>query len=241
MKEVNLNSSSINIPAHLAIIMDGNGRWASKLSKPRMFGHSQGAKVAEDIAKYAQKIGIKHLTLYTFSSENWQRPEREVSFLMSLLKKYTNANFDYFVENKICFNVIGDVDKLSKDLRDSLFLLMEKTKIFSGLKLTLAISYGGRDEILNAVKNLAQEFVTDKLDCDQINEEAFEKYLYTNNLPDPDLIIRTGGEKRLSNFLLWQSAYSELYFTDVLWPDFSKEHLDIAIDDYTKRQRRYGK
>lgn len=233
--------SSVSIPKHVAIIMDGNGRWAKSQDLPRLAGHKAGANTAKDIALAAADLGIKYLTLYTFSSENWLRPASEVAHLMSLLRYYLKQETKILHKNNIRINVIGSLERLDVDIYEQIQQVAKVTENNTGLQLTLAISYGAREEILYAAKALVQEVTAGKIALDTVTETMFSNLLYTKNIPDPDLIIRTSGEMRLSNFLIWQSAYSELYFSDVLWPDFTKEDLVEAIAEFNKRERRYGK
>ncbi len=218
---------------HIAIIMDGNGRWAQNQKKPRSYGHNQGSKNVEKISDYAFNNGVKTLTLYAFSSENWSRPKEEVDELMRLLKIYLNKFIKKLVKNEIRLFISGDTSAFSSDLKKVIENGLEKTKNFSKHVLNIALNYGGRQEIVNAVNTIIKN-------GEQVSVENISKNLYTAQFGDPDLIIRTGGEIRLSNFMMFQSAYSELYFTDVLWPDFNGEQLQIAIDEYYKRNRRYG-
>lgn len=225
---------------HIAIIMDGNGRWARQKNLPIAEGHAEGAKAAKKIIKACLKLEIPYLTLYTFSSENWHRNPEEVEGLMSLLKFYLINELDLLTNNQIKVTFIGDKSKLAPEI----LFLIEKceilTKDFKKLNLQIAISYGSRQEILNAQKTLFSDLNSGKLKIEELNEELFKSYLYTASIPDPDLLIRTSGEYRVSNFLLWQIAYSELYFTKVLWPDFNLTHLRQAIRSFNKRERRYG-
>ncbi len=222
------------LPEHVAIIMDGNGRWAKKRGLPRIKGHEKGIKRVLSTIEIADYIGIKHLTLYTFSKENWKRPESEISHLMKLLKKYLKENQKKFTEDDIVFNTIGDIEDFDEELQTLIRETMENTKNHKGLVLTLALSYGGRQEIVKAVKNI----IKDKINYEKIDQNLFSKYL--SNVPDVDLMIRTSGEIRISNYLLWQISYAELYFTKVLWPDFKKSEFLKAIIDYQKRERRFG-
>ena len=235
-----INIEELNIPEHVAIIMDGNGRWAKKRLLPRTAGHAQGARVAEQICDDAWDLGIKYLTIYAFSTENWKRSEEEVGMLMNLLRKYMISSLEKCAKNNVRVRVIGDKTKLASDLQESIANLEEKTKENTGLNFTIAINYGGRDEIVRAVKKLAAKVKDGELEIDNIDEEAFNSFLDTNELPYPDLMIRTSGELRSSNFLPWQIAYSEFYFTDVLWPDFDKKELEKAVEYYNKRDRRFG-
>ncbi len=225
---------------HLAIIMDGNGRWAKNKGLPVALGHKKGAQVAREILIECLAHEINYLTLYTFSSENWGRDREEVDNLMDLLKFYLINEIDLLIEQKIKIKFIGDKEKLSQDLIDLLEKCENLTKDNSRFFLQIALSYGSRAEIVRAQKLLLLDINSGKIKIEQLSESLFESYLYTNNMPDPDLLIRTSGEQRLSNFLLWQSAYSELYFTKTLWPDFTKYHLKRAINNFKKRERRYG-
>lgn len=220
--------------------MDGNGRWAEKQRRPRIFGHIKGARVARDIISECARKGLSYLTLYTFSTENWRRPQEEVSFLMSLLERHLKKERQRLVEKNIRFHCIGDLSKLPK----SVLLEVEKTLIATekntGMQLTFALNYGGRQEIVSAVKEVAKKIRSGEIAVEDISEHTFSLFLDGSFLPDPDLIIRTSGEQRLSNFLTWQSCYSEFYVTPVLWPDFQAHHLNEAISDYNVRQRRFG-
>jgi len=227
-------------PRHIAIIMDGNGRWAKKRNLSRAAGHRAGAKTVDLITEECVKIGIEALTLYAFSSENWKRSQLEVNALMRLLKQSLQKNAKKIKRNNIKFNVIGEVDVFREDLKETIKNLMKETSANNGMLLTLALNYGARQEILNAVKLLVRQFQEKKMDPSSLKEEDLEKFLYTSSIPDPDLIIRTSGELRLSNFLLWQAAYSEFYFTDTLWPDFDAGELKLALTEYENRERRFG-
>ncbi len=228
------------LPRHIAIIMDGNGRWAKKNLLNRIMGHKKGAEAVRLAVKTCREIGIKYLTLYAFSVENWQRPENEVIALSSLLEDYLRLELQEMTETDIKLVAIGDTDRLPRRVHDVLRDVIERTSENKGMVLNLALSYGGRDEIVGAVKKLLRESKSASIDEDAITKDFFSGYLDTAGMPDPDLLIRTSGEFRLSNFLLWQLAYTELYFTDVLWPDFSKEDLIQAIIDYQRRERRFG-
>ena len=228
------------IPQHVAIILDGNGRWAKSKGMPRNYGHAQGSKNVEKICEDAYRMGIKYLTVYAFSTENWNRPQDEVDALMKLLRNYMKTCLKTAAKNDMKIRVIGDVTRLDEDIRGRIAELEESTKNNGGLNFQIAINYGSRDEILRAVRRLARDCKEQKLKPDQIDERIFEGYLDTHDIPDPDLLIRTSGELRLSNYLLWQLAYTEFYFTDVHWPDFTKEELMKAIDQYNARDRRYG-
>lgn len=223
------------LPRHIAIIMDGNGRWAKKRMLPRIVGHTNGVKTVKKIVEFARKLNIEVLTLYAFSTENWQRPTDEVSGIMSLLKTYLKKETDNMLKNQISFRTIGDISKMSSDIQTELKNAVEKTKEMKGLILNVALNYGSRQEILRACKNLMEKGIKNP------TEQDFSDNLYTEGLPDPDLLIRTSGEQRISNFLLWQIAYSEIYITDVLWPDFNEEEFLKAIVEYQKRDRRFGK
>ena len=230
----------MNMPQHVAIILDGNGRWAKSKGMPRNYGHVQGAKNVEVICEEAYKMGIKYLTVYAFSTENWNRPQDEVDALMKLLRNYMKTCLKTAEKNDMKIRVIGDKTKLDDDIRTRIAELEEATKNNGGLNFQIAINYGSRDEITRAVRNLAKDCAEGKVNADEINEQVIESYLDTHDIPDPDLLIRTSGEQRLSNYLLWQLAYTEFYFTDVPWPDFSKEELLKAVEQYNKRDRRYG-
>ncbi len=221
---------------HLAIIMDGNGRWAKKRGLPRSEGHRAGTKTAKKIVEACRKLGIQYLTLYTFSRENWKRPKEEVNFLFDLLVKFLKKESSSLVEQSIKLNILGDYKELPFAARKAIEFTLRQTKDCREMVLNLALNYSGREEIIQACKRMIKE----NIDPEKIDEEFFKKYLYTKDQPDPDLIIRTSGEIRLSNYLLFQSAYSELYFTPILWPDFTEEDLVAAIEDYKKRQRRFG-
>ena len=228
------------IPQHVAIILDGNGRWAKSKGMPRNYGHAQGSKNVEKICEDAYRMGIKYLTVYAFSTENWNRPKDEVDALMKLLRNYMKTCLKTAAKNDMKIRVIGDVTRLDEDIRGRIAELEESTKNNGGLNFQIAINYGSRDEILRAVRRLARDCEEQKLKPDQIDERVFAGYLDTHDIPDPDLLIRTSGELRLSNYLLWQLAYTEFYFTDVPWPDFTKAELMKAVDQYNARDRRYG-
>lgn len=230
----------IKIPQHVAIILDGNGRWAKAKGMPRNYGHAQGAKTVETICREAWNMGIKYLTVYAFSTENWKRPQEEVDALMKLLRNYMKNCLKTAEKNHMRVRVIGDKTALAEDIRKSVAELEEASKDNDGLNFQIAINYGSRDEMVRAMKKMAADRDAGKLKAEEISEATFEKYLDTAGIPDPDLLIRTSGEQRLSNYLLWQLAYSEFYFTDIHWPDFSKEELEKAILAYNKRDRRYG-
>jgi undecaprenyl diphosphate synthase len=230
-----------NIPQHIAIIMDGNGRWAKGRGFTRIFGHQHGVKAVRETTEACVDLGVKYLTLYTFSSENWSRPKYEVDALMELLIETVQKETDTFMKNEIKLTTIGYIDKLPSSCQKNLAKLKEDTKHNNRMEMILALSYGSKDEIIDAVKKIASEVKDGKLSDEDINNDLFSSRLYTKNVPDPELLIRTSGEHRISNFLLWQIAYSELYFTDVLWPDFRKEDLYQAIISYQTRERRFGK
>ncbi len=230
----------MNIPKHVAIILDGNGRWAKSKGMPRNYGHTMGAKNVETVCKAANELGIEYLTLYAFSTENWNRPESEVSALMSLLENYLKNCLKTADKNNMRVRVIGETGRLSDKFQKQIEELEAHSSINTGLNLTIAINYGSRDEMIRAMKNVYKDCNKGKLDIDSLNEEIFSSYLDTKDIPDPDLLIRTSGEQRLSNYLLWQLAYSEFYFTDVPWPDFHKKELELAIEAYNKRDRRFG-
>ena len=230
----------MNVPQHIAIILDGNGRWAKSKGMPRNYGHAQGSKNVERICEDAWRMGIKSLTVYAFSTENWSRPKDEVDALMKLLRNYMKTCLKTAAKNDMKIRVIGDVSRLDSDIRSRIAELEESTKNNGGLNFQIAINYGSRDEILRAVRRIADDCVKQKADPAQIDERMFGQYLDTHDIPDPDLLIRTSGELRLSNYLLWQLAYTEFYFTDVHWPDFTKEELMKAIEQYNARDRRFG-
>ncbi len=232
---------SIKLPQHIAIIMDGNGRWAKQKGKLRVFGHQYGVKAVREALEGCVKANIKFLTLYAFSAENWNRPKLEVMALMELLVTSLKKEIKTFQENGVRLNVIGDITKLPSNAQKKLQETIEATKENTHCTLTLALSYSSRQEIVDAARNLAQQVKDGKLHAEEINDELFAANLYTQNLPDPDLLIRTSGELRISNFLLWQIAYSELCFLDKMWPEFTKEDLFKSIVDYQQRERRFGK
>ncbi len=230
----------MKIPQHLAIIMDGNGRWAKSKAHARTYGHVKGTRVAKKIITECSRLGVKHLTLYAFSTENWYRPSTEIHLLMNLLRKYLKRETKNLIKENIRFTTIGETHRLPKDVLHAINDAKEATSHCSGLHLVFALSYGSRQEITQAVKSIYEQVLQDKLKAEDIDEALINSRLMTST-PDPDLIIRTSGEKRLSNFLLWQSAYSEFYFTDTLWPDFKVEDLHLAFKDYAHRERRFGK
>lgn len=228
------------IPSHVAVIMDGNGRWAQSRGLPRLAGHRQGASVVRKITTEACRLGIKYLTLYSFSSQNWKRPLAEVTGLMELLYDFCGREEETLLKNNVQLQVIGRLDKMPAATRMAVQRLCNVTANQDGMRLTLALDYGGREELTRAVQSIAERIADGSLSSDEINEDTVREHLDSADLPDPDLLIRTSGEFRLSNFLSWQSAYSELYFTPVFWPDFTEAHLVEALRDYTKRQRRFG-
>ena len=230
----------MNVPQHIAIILDGNGRWAKAKGMPRNYGHAQGSKNVEKICEAAYKMGVKYLTVYAFSTENWSRPKSEVDALMKLLRNYMKTCLKTAEKNRMRVRVIGDKTGLDEDIRTRIKELEEASKNNDGLNFQIAINYGSRDELVRGIRRLAQDCVDNKQDPAEITEAVIERYLDTHGIPDPDLLIRTSGELRLSNYLLWQLAYTEFYFTDVPWPDFSKEELEKAIEQYNSRDRRYG-
>jgi len=229
------------LPSHIAIIMDGNGRWAKQRGMDRIFGHQQGVSAVREVIECAAELGIKYLTLYAFSTENWGRPDDEVSALMGIMVQSLNNETDTLIKNNIRLNAIGDVNRLADDVRVRLFETIKLTSEGTGLNLVVAMSYSSRWEITEAARKLSADVCIGKINPDLINETDFEKYLSTYGLPDPELMIRTSGELRVSNFLLWQLAYTELYFSEILWPDFGKEEFYKAIIDFQKRERRFGK
>ncbi len=228
------------LPRHVAIIMDGNGRWAKKKGLTRIIGHQNGVKSVREVVKASRELGIRWLTLYAFSEENWKRSKYEIRALMDLLKRYLKSELKEMLENDIRLSCIGQIDKLPIDVQTTLWHSIEKTAHNKEMTLTLALSYGGRQEIIWAIKNMLKDVEKGLLNIKQITEERFPEYLFTADAPDPDLLIRTSGEFRISNFLLWQIAYTELYITPALWPDFSKERYLEALLDYQKRERRFG-
>ena len=230
----------MNVPQHVAIILDGNGRWAKSKGMPRNYGHAQGSKNVERICEDAYKMGIKYLTVYAFSTENWSRPKGEVDALMTLLRNYMKTCLNTAKKNRMKVRVIGDKTGLDPDIQTRIRELEEASKDNDGLNFTIAINYGSRDEMVRAMRKMAADRDAGKLGMEDITEETFSSYLDTAEIPDPDLLIRTSGEERLSNFLLWQLAYTEFYFADVHWPDFTKEELAKAIEAYNRRDRRYG-
>jgi len=230
-----------SIPGHVGIIMDGNGRWAKQKKFPRIYGHRNAISAVRETVEASVELGIKILTLYAFSTENWERPKKEVNFLMKLFEEFLKKEVSTLIENNIQFKILGHRNRLPTFLDNPIQHAYDLTKNNTGMTLCLAVDYGSRSEILNACKEIAQKVQSNQMNCDDIDEAVFSAHLFTNGLADPDLIIRTSGELRLSNFLLWQSAYAEFYFTDTLWPDFNRAELIKALKDYSGRNRRRGK
>lgn len=230
----------MNVPQHVAIILDGNGRWAKAKGMPRNYGHAQGSKNVERICEEAWRMGIKYLTVYAFSTENWNRPQNEVDALMKLLRNYMKTCLKTAEKNDMKIRVIGDKTALDEDIKGRITELEEASRNNNGLNFTIALNYGSRDEMVRAVRRMAQDCADGRIKAEEIDEKMYASYLDTAGIPDPDLLIRTSGEQRLSNYLLWQLAYSEFYFTDVPWPDFTKEELIRAIEQYNNRDRRFG-
>ncbi|MFO7672988.1 MAG: isoprenyl transferase [Lutibacter sp.] len=241
MEDFKSQINADNLPNHIAIIMDGNGRWAEMKGKPRVFGHKNGVTSVKEVIEGCREIGVNYLTLYAFSTENWNRPKLEVKTLMALLVSSLRKELNTLVKNNIKLNTIGNIENLPEKAQVELAEVVEKTKNNTSLTLTLALSYGSREEIVNVIRNISKKVVNNQISVEEINENIINNHLYTFSLPDVDLLIRTSGEKRISNFLLWQIAYAELYFTDTLWPDFRKENLFNAIVNYQHRERRFGK
>ena len=235
------NLDKEKLPQHIAIIMDGNGRWAKKRNLERIVGHQKGIESAREIVKFCREAGINVLTLYVFSIENWRRPKKEVQALMNLLKKYILKESKELLKNDICLKVIGNIEDMPPSVVRILHETVEATKTCRGMIVNLALSYGGRDEIIRAIKKIVKEVKQGSLKENDITEGTFADYLFTKDLPDPDLLIRTSGEMRLSNFLLWQMAYTEIYVTEILWPDFKREDMIRALIDYQNRERRFGR
>ena len=230
----------MKVPQHIAIILDGNGRWAKAKGMPRNYGHAQGSKNVERICEEAWRMGIKYLTVYAFSTENWSRPSGEVAALMKLLRNYMKTCLKTAEKNDMKIRVIGDIEPLDEDIKSRIRELEAATVNNGGLNFTIALNYGSRDEIVRAARKMSRDCAEGRIDPDSIDESVFESYLDTHGIPDPDLMIRTSGEQRLSNYLLWQLAYAECYFTDVPWPDFTKEELVKAVEEYNHRHRRFG-
>ena len=235
-----LMSDELKVPAHVAIILDGNGRWAKAQGMPRNYGHVQGAKAVETICEEAYRMGIRYLTVYAFSTENWNRPKEEVDALMKLLRHYMKNCLKTAEKNRMCVRVLGEKTRLDKDIRERIAELEEATKDNDGLHFQIAINYGGRDELVRAVRKIASKVEAGVLDKNSITEASIAEHLDTAGIPEPDLLIRTCNEQRISNFLLWQLAYTEFYFTPVAWPDFTREELMKAVEAYNHRDRRYG-
>ena len=240
MEPVQTQVDFTRLPRHIAIIMDGNGRWAKRRGLPRRLGHSAGAENFRTIATYCKDIGIDYLTVYAFSTENWKRPAEEVSAIMGLLKKYLLEAIGQMERDRVKMEFFGDLSPLAPELRELCERTREISRHYEGCQVNICLNYGGRDELVRAARAFAQDCAGGKADPNHLSEEQFRGYLFSRDIPDPDLVIRPSGELRLSNFLLWQSAYSEFYFTDVLWPDFSKEELHRAIASYQSRNRRFG-
>ncbi len=235
-----LQLDKMNIPKHVAIIMDGNGRWAAKRALPKKAGHRAGAKTLENISQAAIDLGIEHLTVYAFSTENWKRSEEEVKGIMDLLREYLKTYIDKAKKDNIRVHIIGDITRLDEDIQQQIVELESLTKNKTGMNLHIALNYGGRDELLRAIRKVSQDVAEGKYKAEEIGEKELEQYLDTKEIPDPELLIRTSGEERISNFLLWQIAYSELSFSEKLWPDFTEYDLKQAIYQYQSRERRFG-
>ncbi|MCL2046476.1 MAG: isoprenyl transferase [Oscillospiraceae bacterium] len=231
---------SDKLPCHIAIIMDGNGRWAQRRALPRTAGHAAGAETFRRIATYCKDIGIKYLTIYAFSTENWKRPPAEVKVIMELLEKYLHEALGKMEKDRVKMKFFGDVTVLSPKLQELIAQTEELSAKFEGVQINICVNYGGRDEIVRAAENYVSDVKNGRIADEKLTEESFSRYMYSAGMPDPDLVIRPSGELRLSNFLIWQTAYSELYYTDVLWPDFSEQELDKAIVSYQNRNRRFG-
>ena len=228
------------VPVHVAFIMDGNGRWAKKRGMPRLYGHNAGTETLKKIVKESKRLGVKYITFYAFSTENWKRPEDEVSGLMQILVRFIQSEIDEINDNNVKITILGDVEMLPQASKDAVAYAIKKTNDNDGLYFNIALNYGGRDEIVSAVKQIAKKVKTGELDEEAIDETCISEHLYTKNMPDPDVMIRTSGEKRLSNFLLWQLAYSEFVFLDLFWPDFTEEVYRKALEEYDQRHRRFG-
>lgn len=243
-KEKQLDETGLDrsgkIPEHVAVIMDGNGRWANMRNLPRVAGHRAGMKTVKEVVKAADELGVRYMTMYAFSTENWKRPRDEVDFLMKLPQEFLSTELDELIERGVRIRMLGSKERLPGHTLNALFEAEKRTQANTGLQLNFALNYGGRDEIVNAFTELAVRVQTGELDPKEINEEYISRCLYTSDIPDPDLLIRTSGEIRLSNFMLWQLAYTEMWFTDVLWPDFTRDHFYQAIEEYQGRARRYG-
>lgn len=238
--EREIDGKLLNVPEHVAIILDGNGRWAKKRFMPRNYGHAQGSKNVEKMCEVAWDLGIKYFTVYAFSTENWKRPQKEVNTLMKLLRDYLTDCIERTSKNNMRVRILGDKTGLSEDIRQAIDELEVVSAKNTGLNFSIALNYGSRDEMVRAMRKMSQDVAAGNLAPEAITEKVFESYLDTAQIPDPDLMIRTSGEQRLSNFLLWQLAYTEFYFTDVLWPDFGRDDLVRAIEQYNSRERRFG-
>jgi len=236
-----MTADNLKIPQHVAIIMDGNGRWAKKHHKPRTYGHAKGAKVLEQTLENCDALGIRYLTVYAFSTENWARPLEEVQVIMNLFRKYLIDSVAKCMKNNVRCFVIGERSRLSPDIKDAIQNLEDQTRDNTGITFIIAINYGGRDELVRAIRNVSSDCAAGRLKPEEISEQLISDRLDTRGIPDPDLLIRTSGEQRLSNFLLWELAYSEMYFTDIPWPEFDMKELIKALEVYTSRDRRYGK
>ncbi|MDY0187697.1 MAG: isoprenyl transferase [Syntrophus sp. (in: bacteria)] len=235
-----MNLDPKKMPRHIAIIMDGNGRWAQRHALGRIFGHKRGAEAVNIAVRTCRELGVEYLTLYAFSAENWSRPRSEIHALMDLLEEYLRSQLGEMMKNGIRLKTIGEIEQLRDSVKEILHEVMEKTALNKGMTLTLALSYGGREEIVSALRKIVRDSMDGRVKPEELDRELFARYLYTAEMPDPDLLIRTSGEQRISNFCLWQMAYTEFHFTDVLWPDFSREDLVSAIADYQSRERRFG-
>lgn len=229
-----------NLPKHIAIIMDGNGRWAKKRFMPRNYGHQEGMKRVVEIVEASKKLGIEHLTLYAFSTENWKRPKVEIDGLMKILVIYIRNELDKIIQNNVRIHILGDITPFPQKVRDEIEKAIDNTKNNNGMHLNIALNYGGRSEILKATKDILKDFKLGRINLEDLDDQLFSQYLYTKGQPDPDLLIRPSGELRLSNFLLYQVAYTEFWYSDILWPDFKEDKLYEAILDYQKRNRRFG-
>lgn len=229
-----------NMPKHIAIIMDGNGRWAKKRKLPRTMGHKAGVETIRRVLKEADRLGVRYMTLYAFSTENWKRPKEEVGALMKLLVQYLKQEINELHKNGVRIRVLGDISMLPQECIDEIERAKEKTRFNTGITMNIALNYGGRNEIIRGIKNLVKDVQDGNINIDNIDEKMFEDYLYTKGIPDPDIIVRPSGEQRLSNFLLWQCAYSEFWYSNICWPDFKEKDLHQAIYDYQKRDRRFG-
>ncbi len=239
-KEKAVSIDMTRLPKHIAIIMDGNGRWAAKRALPRKAGHKAGAEAFERLITDAKDLGIQHITVYAFSTENWKRSDEEVNAIMDLMRQYLKDSFQRFLKDNVRMHIIGDISRLDKDIQEQIQEVEEKSREKDGMTVHIALNYGGRDELLRSVQKIAEKALQGQISLQDITEETIEENLDTAGVPDPELLIRTSGEERISNFLLWQIAYSEFYFSDVLWPDFNKKDLIEAIYYYQNRERRFG-